>query len=102
MTRWALDSDDCWLPFWLQRSEARAQGFNPYSGIRRPTSKQPKASDGICSEPEAKAKSLAPAGDSRATDTTPVTDAYRIGPQDVLEISVFGVPDLSGSLIVAR
>jgi polysaccharide export outer membrane protein len=36
-----------------------------------------------------------------ATGTLPRTDAYRIGPLDVLEISVFGVPELSGTVEVS-
>jgi polysaccharide export outer membrane protein len=33
--------------------------------------------------------------------TTPASSAYKIGPLDVLEISVFGVPDLSKSVQVS-
>ena len=35
-----------------------------------------------------------------APATIPVTDAYRIGPADVLAINVFGVPEYSGDFVV--
>jgi polysaccharide export outer membrane protein len=43
----------------------------------------------------------APATGAHASGTIPRTDVYRIGPLDVLDISVFGVPELSGTVEVS-
>ena len=45
--------------------------------------------------------SVARAADALAATTTPGTNAYKIGPMDVLDISVFQVPELSKSVEVA-
>lgn len=50
---------------------------------------------------EASPQHLAKAADTFAAAGTPGSAAYKIGPQDVLEISVFKVPDLSRSVQVA-
>ena len=44
---------------------------------------------------------MAQTADALASVTTPGRSAYRIGPQDVLEISVFQAPDLSKTVEVA-
>jgi protein-tyrosine phosphatase len=76
-------------------SEAVAQGFNPYSGDDQPASKQPKERDGFSPMQQSGAGRAAPATGALART------AYRIGPLDVLEISVFGVPELSGTVEVS-
>ena len=83
-------------------SEAWSQGFaSPYSeGGAKAGAKQQKDSDAFAPMAETEAKTLAPpASDSLAVNSL-ATDSYRLGPQDVLEISVFGAPELSGTLIV--
>jgi polysaccharide biosynthesis/export protein len=83
-------------------SEAWSQGFaSPYSERGAKTgAKQQKESDAFAPMAETEAKTLVPpAPDSLAVNSL-ATDSYRLGPQDVLEISVFGAPELSGTLIV--
>jgi polysaccharide biosynthesis/export protein len=76
-------------------SEAGAQGFNPYSGKTPPTPNQPKAGDGL--------SPTTATGEKRARPTPAPgsgllgTDNYKIGPRDVIEISVYGVPELSAT-----
>jgi len=82
---------------WTLGSETWAQGLNPYSD---PSigSKERKTGDAMARKPATSAKSpTATVGGG----TTSATEAYRIGPRDVLEIAVFGVPELSGSVTVA-
>jgi polysaccharide export outer membrane protein len=96
MTRWA------WVlmivaALLAPASEAGAQGFNsPYDDAK---AKPPKASDGFAPRKETGGRA------TRATAAPALgiarSDAYSIGPQDVLEISVFGVPELSGQVVVS-
>jgi polysaccharide export outer membrane protein len=62
-----------------------------------------KAGAGAASGADANAspQHLAKAANAFAAAGTPGSAAYKIGPQDVLEISVFKVPDLSRSVQVA-
>jgi polysaccharide export outer membrane protein len=53
-------------------------------------------------EPAADAKQLKVAGDAFISKSTPGNSAYKIGPLDVLEVSVFKVKDLSSSVQVAE
>ena len=79
-------------------SEARAQGFvSPFNGDDKAGSKQPKARDGFSPMPDTRAQRTAPAVDAPTTAAIQATDSYRIGSLDVIEISVYGVSDLSVS-----
>jgi polysaccharide biosynthesis/export protein len=81
-------------------SEARAQGFvSPFNGDGESHSKQPKASQ-FSPVQESGAGRAAPASGAHGSGTIPRTDIYRIGPLDVLDISVFGVSELSGTVEV--
>ncbi len=99
MARWArilMTVGALLAPAW----EAGAGEFtSPFgSGDASVDSKRQKTSDGFAPMPETGARRAAPPADAFASQTT---NAYRVGPQDVLDISVFGVPDLSGTVIVA-
>jgi polysaccharide export outer membrane protein len=76
-------------------SEAGAQGkgFNPYSGDTQADSKQPKASDGF--SPQDTRAARVPAATGALTPGMTGTDSYKIGRLDIIEISVYGVPELS-------
>ncbi len=64
-----------------------------------------KAGSGVSPEPNKQAQPspqhLAKAAETFTAAATPGNAAYKIGPQDVLEISVFKVPELSRSVQVA-
>jgi polysaccharide biosynthesis/export protein len=78
--------------------EAGAGEFtSPFRGSDT-DSKQQKASEGFSPAQQTRAGRAAPATGAL---TSPRTDAYRIGPLDVLDISVFGVPELSGTVEVS-
>ena len=81
-------------------SEADAGQFtSPFSsGDAQADSKRQETSDRFAPMSETGARPAAPPADAFASQTT---NAYRIGPQDVLDISVFGVSDLSGTVVVA-
>ena len=65
----------------------------------------PKAGAGLSSDagatPQASVADLSRAADKYTSMSKPGSAAYKIGPQDVLEISVFKVPELSKSVQVA-
>jgi polysaccharide export outer membrane protein len=66
--------------------------------------KEPKAGSGLVLSPgEAKTKTLRvpSAAQSLASAATPGSAAYKIGPQDTLDITVFKVPDLARTVQVA-
>src|SRR5262245_894397 len=69
---------------------ANAQGFNPYSGGAQTGAKQAKPSEGFSPSQDKRA-----AREAAITGALGRTDSYKIGPLDVLEISVYGVPELS-------
>jgi polysaccharide export outer membrane protein len=78
-------------------SDAGAEGFgSPFGKSAAP---QAKRGDGFTPAPS-KARSAPRSGNASAAGSATAT-GYEIGPTDVLEISVFGVPELSGTLIVA-
>jgi polysaccharide export outer membrane protein len=79
-------------------SETWAQGLNLYSD---PSigSKEHKTGDALATKPTARNPTAS--AHSLGGRAASATEAYRIGPRDVLEISVFGVPELSGSVTVA-
>jgi len=58
---------------------------------------------GVASKPRQPSKELAPAHVDKAASATvtPSSDAYKIGASDVLDISVFNVPELSKTVQVA-
>src|SRR5262245_27318369 len=71
-------------------TDAYPQGFNPYSGDTKTGAKPPKAKDEFSATKET--------GTARAPTAKGViggADSYKIGPDDVIEISVYGVPELS-------
>jgi polysaccharide biosynthesis/export protein len=66
--------------------------------------KEPKAGSGLASGSEKKttgALRLPSAAESFASAATPGSTAYKIGPQDILDISVFKVPELARNVQVA-
>jgi polysaccharide export outer membrane protein len=95
----------------LSASTVTAHAADPFSGGVEASPKQPKAQDGFSPTPGTKAgsvpKAAAPRAESvpKATTRAPaiISDStdYTIGPADVLDISVFGVADLSGTVEVA-
>jgi polysaccharide export outer membrane protein len=65
---------------------------------------EPKAGSGLTFSPEEKKTKtlrLPTAAESFASAATPGSAAYKIGPQDTLDISVFKVPELARSVQVA-
>ena len=79
-------------------SEAGAQGFaSPFDNAG---SKQPQASGRFQPTQKTRTQAATPARSAQPA-AIPRIDAYRIGPLDVLEISVFGVPELSGTVEVS-
>ena len=77
--------------------EAGAQGFsNPYNEAKP----KPKASEGFSPMRGTEGRRAAPEAGAPAPGIVR-GDGYGIGPQDVLEISVFGVPELSGKVVVS-
>ena len=76
-------------------TEADAQGFNPYSGSTQAGAKQPKASDGFSPTTGDWSGHARPQLPALSTSGMIGTDSYKIGPLDVIEISVYGVPELS-------
>ncbi len=66
---------------------------------------EPKAGHGLTSAPlpqnEGRAVRLPRSADAITTVATPGAATYKIGPQDVLDISVFKVPELARSVTVA-
>jgi polysaccharide biosynthesis/export protein len=98
VTRWARIVIICGALL-ASASEAGAQGFvSPFNGA---DSKQPKASDRFAPAGKTRADHAAPTTGASASRAALRTDAYRIGPLDVLDISVFGVPELSGQVEVS-
>jgi len=75
-------------------SGAGAQGFNPYSRDTQAGSKQPSASDRFSPSKETGADRASRSAGAPAS-TLIGTDSYKIGPLDVIEILVYGVPELS-------
>lgn len=75
------------------------------TAVKSRTTAQPKSAVAQTAQaPDVKSAGLSAAGKQAAAVTsvaTPGNDAYRIGPQDVLEISVFKAPELSKSVQVA-
>jgi polysaccharide export outer membrane protein len=97
MIRWAVIL--MFVGALLAPALAGAQGFvSPFNGSG---SKQPQAKDGSSPTQEARTQETAPARSAPASGVVPRTDGYRIGALDVLEISVFGVPELSGQVEVS-
>jgi polysaccharide export outer membrane protein len=77
----------------------------PSAGLAANEIPDPKASAGLSTEagatPAASNAALARAADKFTSMSTPGSKAYKVGPQDVLEVSVFKVPDLSKTVQVA-
>jgi len=94
MTRWA------WILIGVgallaPAPEADAQGFSsPFDAGAKPAEDRFKVQD------ETQGSS-APAARSVPTSQSAGGNAYSLGPHDVIEISVFGVPELSGQLEVS-
>jgi polysaccharide export outer membrane protein len=98
-------------PWWKGRpasstSEGMTPAFNsagqtPVSGIppRQPT--QAQAPETRAARPAVRDASVTQTVDSLAAVSAPGNRAYRIGPLDVLDISVFQAPDLSKTVEVA-
>src|SRR5262245_18693264 len=74
-------------------SEAGAQGFNPYSGNTQAKANQPKTGDEFSPTTENGEKRARPVAAPSSGSLR--TDNYKMGPRDVVEISVYGVPELS-------
>jgi polysaccharide biosynthesis/export protein len=72
-------------------TQAKAQGFSPYGGDTQAGAKQMKPSDGFAPAQGTKAARAPAATGAGALGI----DSYKIGPSDLIEISVFGVPELS-------
>jgi polysaccharide export outer membrane protein len=92
----SIGSDE---PVWSDR-KPRITGV---AGSDSPTPPTPKAVDSVSSAAP-KASSAAPKASSaapKAVDSVSSADAYTIGPTDVLEISVFKVPELYKTVQVA-
>ena len=78
-----------------------AQGFgNTYRGA--PAASEKKATGQFAPAPQAQpaTRTTDQSGSFGVLGAGP-SSGYKLGPQDVLEISVFGVPELSGTLVVA-
>jgi polysaccharide export outer membrane protein len=98
MTRWARILIIVGA-FLAPASEAGAQGFDsPFEGA---DSKQPKVGDRFAPMQETARRRAAPATGTQSMGAVRRTGGYTIGPLDVLEISVFGVPELSGQVEVS-
>src|SRR5262249_35016739 len=82
---------------------AGATELNPYSSPVAPSPKPPKA-QGVFSPKQGTGTGSVPrASPTRAPGTTSdLGKDYKIGPLDVLDIQVFGVADLSGTVEVAE
>ena len=78
---------------------------DPAIGLAATESAPPKAGAGLSAEASGASASnsteLARAAAKFTSASTPGNSAYKIGPQDVLEISVFKVPELSKTVQVA-
>jgi len=93
MTRWA------WIligvgALLVPAPDADAQGFSsPYAGASKPAEDRFKVQD----------ETPAQGASAQAARNVPASggNAYSLGPHDVIEISVFGVPELSGQLEVS-
>jgi polysaccharide export outer membrane protein len=82
---------------------AGANELNPYSSSVAPSPKQPKAQGAFSPTEGTPAKSVPRANAARASTTkSDLGEDYRIGALDVLDIQVFGVADLSGTVEVAE
>jgi polysaccharide export outer membrane protein len=76
-------------------------GASLNSDIKNDFQPQNPASTSETTTPHADRQSIAHLADSITAPATPGNTAYKIGPQDVLDISVFKVPDLSRNVQVA-
>jgi polysaccharide export outer membrane protein len=81
-------------------SDAGAEAFtDSFGGGDAKVDSNKKASDGFAPAP--KTRSAAPDADAFGAPGLPSLSGYKIGPTDVLDISVFGVPELTGTLVVS-
>ena len=82
----------------LTASKVGAQGFSSYGGGN--SAEAPATSSGQFAPTQAMSEGTRATG-SFGSAGLPSGAGYEIGPTDVLDISVFGVPELSGTVIVA-
>lgn len=83
------------------RTETRDALSSPPGGPNGPASGVSKSAPTSIAAADVPRVGAAKAADAFAATATPGSSAYKIGPQDVLDISVFQVPDLTGSVQVA-
>jgi len=81
-------------------SDAGAEGFTtPFGGGDAKVDSNKKESDGFAPAP--KTRRAAPGADAFGTPVLSSASGYKLGPADVIDISVFGVPELTGTLVVS-
>jgi polysaccharide export outer membrane protein len=90
-------------------TSSAAKAWDPFSGGVEASPQQPKAQDALSPRQGTQATNSrggsAPKAAAAARAPGTISDIgkdYKIGPLDVLDISVFGVPDLSGTVEVAE